>query len=149
MNTAWQVRANTQWVITACKATQVDACRLLSANYSLGHRCVSRPTELSAVPLSWLCGSLWLGSNWDERRAGVGGLRGNPLHCVRLTDQGTLRRQGGEHQHCSPCSAAATGHFQDLEKIRKSDSICFLSLFSGESKGKTFPAVLPDWVWLT
>lgn len=64
---------NTQWVITACKATQVDACRLLSTNYSPGHRRVNRPTELSAVPLNRLCCSLQLGLNVDEEAGRVQG----------------------------------------------------------------------------
>lgn len=60
-------------VITACKATQVDACRLLSTNYSPGHRRVNRPTELSAVPLNRLCCSLQLGLNVDEEAGRVQG----------------------------------------------------------------------------
>lgn len=70
MSTAWRLRANTQ-VITACTTTQVDACRLLLTNYSLGHGSVSRPTESSAMPQSRLCCGVWLRLNGNE-----GGRRG-------------------------------------------------------------------------
>lgn len=88
MSTAWRVRANTEWLITACKATQVDACRLLLTNYSLGHRCVSRPTELSAVALSRLCcGRI----KWGWRMVG----RGPHLLCQadKSTDIWAARQQ--------------------------------------------------------
>lgn len=99
MSTAWQVRANTQWVITACKATQGDACRLLSTNYSLGHRCVSRPTKLSAVPPSRRL-------NWDGGSKKGSGKQDLALHCLKLTNQWAPLWLAYEHQDPSSCSAA-------------------------------------------
>lgn len=104
--------------------------------------------ELSAVPLSRLCCGRWPGLNGRGEEGVWGGSEGGPLHCVGLTDHRTVQASA-VNISSSLCSAAAAGHFQDLEKIRESDSICFPSLFPGESKGKTFPAVPPDWVRLT
>lgn len=108
MSTAWQVRANTQWVITACKATQGDACRLLSTNYSLGHRRVSRPTKLSAVPPSRLRLAPCRRLDWDGgSREGWGKQGELALHCVKLTNQRAPLWPAYKHQDPSSRSAAA------------------------------------------
>lgn len=97
------------------------------------------PQQCHRAACAVVCGCEWMGMRE----------KGGFLHCTRLTDRWTVLRPGGGHQDSSPCSAAAAGHFQDLERIRESDSICFPSLFPGESKGKTLPAVPPDWARLT
>lgn len=142
MSTTWRTRNESSPPAKPHKSMPADFYRPIT------HRVIAVWTgRLSCQQCHWtgcavVCSWDWM---WMRKR---GGFRG-PFHCVGLTDRWTARRPGSERQRSNPCSAVAAGHIQDLEKIRESDSICFPSLFPRESKGKTFPAVPPDWVRLT
>lgn len=108
---------------------------------------VVRAGRLSCQQCHWTGCAVVCGWDWMWMRKGRQG-RGALSIVSSWQTAGQLSSRAANISS-SPCSAAAAGHFQDLEKIRESDSICFLSLFPEESKGKTFPAIPPDWVPLT
>lgn len=131
----------------AREATQADAWRLLSTNYTS----LCEQANLAVGCATELC-VLW--GNGDEGRWGGGGgvvgfWEGFLLRCVRLKGLTGGSASKPTRQTSALRHVWLRVNFWDLEKIGESVSICFLSLFPGESKGKTFPAVPPDWVWLT
>lgn len=132
MCTAWQVRANTQWVITYWKphkSMHADFYRPIT------HGVIAVwAGRLSCQEWHWAgCAVGWC---WDWMRMRTRRrLEGAFPLCPsdRLLDISAARRQTS---HSSLRSRAATGHFQDLERIRESDSICFPSPFLGGIRGE-------------